>query len=212
MLRPKALQGLARNAGVLSYTVTQASAITDVPAKAINTYLDRELQFLATIGAGFRAVCKDGLLAVRLNFECIDSLLLDARLQVIQQAMTGTRNKYVTVSGQQVIVRVDLARSVVQAGLSRFRAAQANITTSEDVLSGEPCIKGTRLSAYLIRDLYEECGRDEVLETYPGLSDVQIDAARMYALAFPRRGRPRSVESRLTKAEPTRSRVVRVKP
>lgn len=43
---------------VCSYTVAQAAVLTGVPQKQINQYLDRELNFLMTVGAGFRAVRK----------------------------------------------------------------------------------------------------------------------------------------------------------
>lgn len=212
MFRSNALQVASRDKRVPSYTVAQAAVITGVPVKLINTYLDRELESASAIGAGFRAVRCDSLLAIRLNFEHSESLSLGSRLEVIRQAMANPRSKWVKLPGDQVSARVDVARSVVNAGVAKFRIAASMITSSDDVLGGEPCIKGTRLSAYLIRDMYKECGRDEVRDTYPDLSDREIDAACMYADMVPRRGRPRSVGSRLSKAKPTRSRVIRAKP
>ena len=196
---------------VYSYSIAQASVITQVSQKAINQYLDRELEFAAAIGPGYRAVRHDCLLAVRLNYE-LSSLLKDtARVDAIKAAVASSRRKSIDVPGGQIAIRIDLARSIVTSGLNKFRRAVDMVSSIPDVLGGEPCISGTRLSVYVLHGLYRACGREEVKDTYPDLTDPQLDAAIAYAEMFPRKGRPRSVGARLEKAQPHRSRVVRVK-
>jgi uncharacterized protein (DUF433 family) len=197
-------------ATVPSYTVAQAAVLTGVPVKQINQYLDRELSFLVTIGAGFRAVRKDGLVWLRLNHELSGALTREYRLQVINQVMTDPRKKSVSIPGGAVAVRTDLARTAVAARLAKWRTCKDEIVESDDIMSGEPCLRGTRLSAYVLSDLAKACGRAEALGTYPGVSEHELDAAIMYAEMFPRKGRPRSIGARLDKAKPNRSRTVRV--
>jgi uncharacterized protein (DUF433 family) len=196
-----------RSAKVMYFTVPQASAITGVPRKLVDQYLDRELHQLSANGARFKAVRKDGLLALRLNYDYAGLFKERLRLDVIRQAAV-TRNKYVSVSG--LMVPIDVARSTVNAGLARFRAAMSLVTINEEVLSGEPCIRGRRMSVYVVHGLHDAGGREEVKDSYSDLSDREIEAAIMYADMFPRMGRPRSVESRLSRTTPTRSRVKRV--
>ncbi len=200
------------NYTVPSYTVAQASVITGVPQKQINQYLDRELKFLAAIGAGFRAVRVSGLALLRLNHDLSSTLTVDTRLLVIEQVMADPRIKYVSIPDGRVTVRADVSRSAVATGLAKWRQVKELVSSNNEVMSGEPCLKGTRASVYLVSDLFKSCGRDEALDTYPNLSERQIDAAVMYAEMFPRKGRPRSVGARLEKAKPNkRSRSVRVK-
>lgn len=197
---------------VTCYTVPMASVITQVPPKSINQFMDRELEFASVIGAGFRAVRQDCLLAVRLNYELSAYLKDDVRVDAILAAMKNPRRKSIHVPGTQIAVRIDLARSIVSSGLNKFRRSMDMVTKNPDVLNGEPCVAGTRLSVYLLSDMFRSCGRDEVKETYPDLTDTQLDAAVTYGEMCPRRGRPpRSVEARLEKAKPHRTRVVRVK-
>ena len=71
-------------------------------------------------------------------------------------------------------------------------AAFPLISTDEAVLGGAACIKGTRIPAHDIADLLAN-GDDmrAIREAYPMLVEEQVEAAALYARAYPRRGRPR---------------------
>ncbi len=196
---------------VPSYTVAQAAVLTGVPQKQINQYLDRELKFLVTIGAGFRAVRKDGLVWLRMNHELSGALTRQCRLEVIKQVMADPRKRTLSVTNSPLVVCADVARSAVAARLAKWRENKEIVCEDDEVLSGEPCIRGTRLSVYTLNELFKACGQDEVFATYPDITKRELDAAVMFAEMFPRRGRPRSVGARLEKARPNRSRSVRVK-
>ncbi len=211
MSRTSAAQLRSKDITVPSYTVAQAAVLTGVPQKQINQFLDRELHFLMTIGPGFRAVRKEGLVCLRLNHDLSGALTVDYRLQVIKQVMSNPRIKCVSLPGGPVTVRTDLARTAVAVQLAKWRQTKDLVAQNEEVMSGEACLKGTRLSVYQLSDLFAECGRDEVRDTYPDVTDLELEAAVMFAEMFPRKGRPRSVGARLEKAKPKRSRSVRVK-
>jgi uncharacterized protein (DUF433 family) len=55
---------------------------------------------------------------------------------------------------------------------------------------GDPLIKGTDLSVYVIASLAEGQTLEEVVEDYPGLTLEQVSRAVAYAQAYPKKGRP----------------------
>ena len=188
--------------------------ITGVPLKAINQYLDRDLSSLgiALVGAGSRHVRADGLLAVRLVHEFADTFSLEARIELARKALQAPGVKSIGLNEGKIAAAIAPARKTVAAGLKAYNAAKAMVRSDPAIFNGEPCLKGTRQSVYTIADLLAESGRDEVVLAYPDLSNEQIEAARLYALASPRRGRPRSVEDVIarTKAKPRRTRSIQV--
>jgi uncharacterized protein (DUF433 family) len=58
-------------------------------------------------------------------------------------------------------------------------------------MGGTPCIVGTRIPVHLVADMSE--GGDSLpatLEAYPRLTPEQVELARLFANAYPLRGRP----------------------
>jgi len=61
------------------------------------------------------------------------------------------------------------------------------------VLSGTPCVKGTRIPASDIAEMLANGdGIGAIRDAWPVLTVEQIEAAALYARACPRRGRPRT--------------------
>ena len=59
---------------------------------------------------------------------------------------------------------------------------EERITIDPSVLAGKPVIKGTRLAVELIVDLLAQgWTRDDVLQSYPGLTAEDITACLKYA-------------------------------
>ena len=72
--------------------------------------------------------------------------------------------------------------------------AKKMVVIDPNVLSGMPCFKGTRLPVHDIAGMV--ANGDEIsaiLAAYPTLTEEQVDAAIVYAQAYPRRGHPRSM-------------------
>ena len=66
------------------------------------------------------------------------------------------------------------------------------MTNDEAVLSGIPCIKGTRIPVHDIADMLANGDTaGAIREAFPRLSQARIELAAFYARAYPRRGRPR---------------------
>lgn len=71
------------------------------------------------------------------------------------------------------------------------RDAARYIAADSGILSGTPCVKGTRVPAYFIADMVAngDSVRD-IIGAYPYLTEGQVRAAVAYTRAFPRQARP----------------------
>jgi uncharacterized protein (DUF433 family) len=60
-----------------------------------------------------------------------------------------------------------------------------HITSNPEVLSGKPCIKGTRISVEFVLELFTSgATHNDLLETYPHLTIEGITEALQYAARF----------------------------
>lgn len=94
---------------------------------------------------------------------------------------------------------------------ARLKRAEALVVSDREVLSGEPCIRGTRVPVYLIGALAHAQGVRKTLAAYPFLTVEQIELVSLYVSEHPRTGRPR--QTRLPKPYSTkrgRSPIVRL--
>ncbi len=79
----------------------------------------------------------------------------------------------------------------VRARLARLDRARKMVVEDQEIRGGEPCIKGTRIGVYEVTGMLEQgASEGEILEGYPSLNREQLELARIYAEAYPRRGRP----------------------
>lgn len=60
-----------------------------------------------------------------------------------------------------------------------------------EIRGGEPCIRGTRVGVYELAKMLEQgASEHEILEGYPSLKREQLELAKIFARAYPRKGRP----------------------
>ena len=133
----------------------------------------------------------DGLVSLRLVHETTTIFTLDGRRRLVRYLLGHPEAE--TVRLRDVSVDVRSMKDAVRAGLSRLARARDAITTDDAVLSGVPCVRGTRVPAHDIAEML--ANGDEVSairDAWPVLTEEQIKAAALYARAYPRRGRPRS--------------------
>lgn len=84
-------------------------------------------------------------------------------------------------------VAADLRQRVAE-----FEAWRGALVTRDDILGGEPVFPGSRLAVRHVGEMLAR-GADhaEVREDYPYLTDRDIELAGLFAVAYPRIGRPR---------------------
>jgi uncharacterized protein (DUF433 family) len=76
--------------------------------------------------------------------------------------------------------------------IRRFEAwKKKRVSIDPEILGGEPTFSKTRLAVRHIGGLVLQDAIDEIREDYPYLSDEDIEFAKLYTLAYPKRGRPR---------------------
>jgi uncharacterized protein (DUF433 family) len=173
-------------------SANEAACVTGVPLRQVHRVIDAGvLGRAAGRREGSRAVDYNGLVSLKLVHETMAIFTVDGRRRLVRYLLGHPEAE--TVRLRDVSVDVRSMKDGVQAGLSRLAQARDAITIDDAVLSGVPCVRGTRIPAHDIAEML--ANGDEVSairDAWPALTEEQIEAAALYARAYPRRGRPRS--------------------
>ena len=179
-----------------SFTPSEAAVVSGLPVRAVQKAIDEgplargrknrrrtltapDLFYLVTI-KGF-----DPRL-VKLTGKAKDELRRSI-LASWESGKVGTRS----VSFGGLVVDFSAVSSQVRSSLSKLERARRMVVRDSEVRGGEPVIRGTRIPVYLVADLLEQgAGEQEILSGYPTLKRENLELARLYAMAYPRRGRP----------------------
>ena len=171
-------------------SANEAACVTGVPLKQVHRIIDADLLDGAARGGRARTVHREGLLALKLAHETTDLLTLDGRRRLVRYLLHHPGA--MAARERDLSVDVRTMKDEVRKGLSRLTRARNAVVCDDTVLSGTPCIKGTRIPVHDIADMLANGdGAKAILEAYPKLSEAQIELAAFYARAYPRRGRPR---------------------
>lgn len=86
------------------------------------------------------------------------------------------------------MISVDLGKPVRQAmiGLNKLIDARSRVVEDPDIRGGIPTIRGTRIGVYQIAGLRKNEDMDTILEHYPRLRREDVEAAELYAKAYPK--------------------------
>ena len=172
-------------------SANEAACVTGVPLKQVHRIIDTGLLgSAADIRSGSRVIRLGGLVGLKLAHETMDVLTLDGRRRLVRYLFDNPKAK--VARDRSVSVDIRLMKNEVRNGLSSLARARRLISTDEAVLGGAACVKGTRIPAHDIADMLAN-GDDlrAIREAYPALVEEQVEAAALYARAYPRRGRPR---------------------
>ena len=176
-----------------AYTPAQASAIADLPLKAIHKLIDSRLihpRWLRIGKATYRVLSQEQLIYLRLEAEGVRLLPLVQRREVAKAVEAGADVVKVSKSSA-LIVQVKPARQKVRQGLLRLRKAEQMIVSDPEIMRGAPVYRGTRIPVGLVADMLRQGATvDEIVSGYPALDREKVELAPLYVNAFPRRGRP----------------------
>lgn len=179
-----------------SFTPTEAAVVTGLPVRTVQKAIDegplargrknrrREL----TAPDLFYLVTIKGLdpRLVKLTGRAKDEL----RRSILMR-WEGGRVVARSVSLGGLLVDFSAVATQVRLSLSKLERARRMVVRDPEIRGGEPVIRGTRIPVYLIADLLEQdAGEQEILSGYPTLKRENLELARLYAMAYPRRGRP----------------------
>jgi uncharacterized protein (DUF433 family) len=115
---------------------------------------------------------------------------------MIVKALSGARRPDTLDFGPVLELKLAKVVKEVTDTLERFEAwKEKRVVINPKILGGEPVFPKSRLSVRHIGGLVLRDALDEIREDYPYLSEQDIEFAKLYALAYPRRGRPREGKS-----------------
>ena len=110
---------------------------------------------------------------------------------VIYCGRRGSSKRGVRLFGGGLSLDLKQVLDKVRSRLVQLERARRMVVADSDIRGGEPCIKGTRIGVYEIANVLEQgASEGEILEGYPSLNRAQLELARTFAQAYPRRGRP----------------------
>lgn len=188
-------------------TANEAASVAKVPLKHVHRIIDAGLLAGSVKNRkGTRVIVGTGIVGLKLAYLTADILTLDARRRVVRSVLRKPELRAVRESA----VTIDLRpiASSVRDGLGALDRARKMVASDDEILGGVPCLKGTRIPVHDIADMIGNGDlKAKVLKAFPALNSGQVDAAVVYAAAYPRRGRPRLKPMWRRKA-PTSSRVV----
>ena len=182
------------------FTPSEAAAVSGVPVKTVHREIDEgPLKPKRRSPGGKRALREQDLFylavakgldtrLVQLTSEGKDKLH-DAIVTYCRARAPGKREFSLFGGG----LSLDLKRVLdeVRSRLARLERARKMVVEDPEIRGGEPCIRGTRIGAYEIAGMLEQgASEDEILEGYPSLKREQLELARIFAQAYPRKGRP----------------------
>ena len=177
------------------YTPAQASAVANLPLKAVHKLIDGRLIRPRRMRVGQeiqRFLSQDQLVYLRLEAEGVRLLPLAMRREVAKAVENSPRIDMVCLSeGSAVMIQVKHVRLEVEQQLLRLREAEQMTVSDPEILHGSPVYRGTRIPVELVADMLNDgASVEEILEGYPALDRNKIELAPLYVRAFPRRGRP----------------------
>ena len=169
----------------------EAACVTDVPLKQVHRIIDAGLlDATASGGKRLRAVRRERLVSLKLAYETTHMFTLEGRRRLVRYLLDHPDAR--AARARDVSVDLRIMKGEVKKGLSMLARARDAVVCDKAVLSGIPCIKGTRIPAHDIADMLANGDSAEAIgEAYPQLSREQIELAAFFARAYPRRGRPR---------------------
>ena len=173
-------------------SANEAACVTGVPLRQAHRIIDTGvLGRAAARREDARILHCDGLVSLKLVHETTAIFTLDERRRLVRYLLDHPEAETACVNDVSVDVRP--MKEEVRRGLSRLARARETITIDDAVLSGTPCVKGTRIPACDIAEMLANGdGIGAIRDAWPALTVEQIEAAALYTQAYPRRGRPRT--------------------
>jgi uncharacterized protein (DUF433 family) len=175
-----------------AFSVAEAAAMTGMTVVQVNNAIQEIAPFgQAQVEGGRRAVEYGGIFCLLLVQDMTGWANPALRREILAGALRHPKKKAIPAASQNVVVPVDGLRKKAQQALRALYESEEMITSNKNVLSGEPCIAGTRIPAHAIAAIAEQHGAENAIDAYPQLSVKQVTLATLYSRANPRRGRPR---------------------
>jgi len=176
------------------FTTSEVGAILNMHQTEVNNLI-AEVGHLGVTpsGKGTRTVAYRGLFSLLVARELIRCQLKPEMRPGALIETLRAKGKRVAIPGTNLEVLLDPHRKEVNRGLRTLYEAEEAVESKAEIMQGEPCVRGTRVPAYVLSAIASAHGPDEALATYPFLQKRQVELAQLFAKAHPRKGRPKKI-------------------
>jgi uncharacterized protein (DUF433 family) len=173
-------------------TANEAASVTGVPLRQVHRIIDAGLlEGAVRRQRNARLLKRNALVGLKLAHETADVLTPEGRRVVV--AALIRRPRQAIVRSNAIVVDARPAAKAVRLGLDQLAKARRLVSSTPGVLGGTPVFKGTRIPVHDIADmLINGDNPATIAKAYPQLDKQRVRLAAIYALAYPRRGRPRA--------------------
>ena len=184
------------NASTETLTPTEAAIVSGVSVRDVHRVIDEHIlpeSFYDTQDA--RSFKSHACVFIAFYFGAADRLTSEERQRAITLASRNSFDvKSRTRTIQDEFLTIDLAPfwKGVDERMVRLNAARAQVVEDNEILSGTPVIKGTRVPVYdVAASVAAGIPMERILSSYPSINREQVELAALFAEANPQRGRPR---------------------
>lgn len=193
-------------------TISEASAATGLPGRRIIRLIDEEVLPVSVCQMRGRKKTLPAYSMPMTIFGASDAEALGKRTRLAIMRLVGKFAKknwqrllddprqadnLSFETGSIVVSFGDYVREAM-VGLNRLMDAQNRVVEDPDIRGGIPTIRGTRIGVYEIAGLRLNEDVDTILAHYPRLRRKDVEAAELYAKAYPiRRRKPDSGQERV---------------
>ena len=173
-------------------TANEAASVTGVPLRQVHRIIDAGLLEGAVMRQrNARLLKRNALVGLKLAHETANLLTAEGRRVVVAKLIR--RPRQAVIRADAVVVDARPAAKAVRSGLDKLTKARRLVSSPPGVLRGTPVLKGTRIPVHDIADMLTNGDSPAaIVKAYPQLDKEQVRLAAIYALAYPRRGRPRT--------------------
>ncbi len=174
------------------FTPTEAAAIIDLPVRFVQKAIDEGPLGAARNRKG-RALDLEDLVFLYLIGR-LDSgfvRLTSAAKRQLRKKLGESLRASTALDIGGCVFQVKSAFRTIRTRLAKLQTAKRKVVSDPEIRGGLPVIKGTRIGVYEIAAMLEqEPNEAEFLEEYPSLQAQDLEIAKIYSAAYPRRGRP----------------------
>jgi len=183
-----------------TFTPSEAAVASGVPLKTVHREIDQGPLKAARKESGSKRSLKEDDLFYLVIANRLDTRLLQLTAEgkdrlheaiVTYRRRSRARARAFRFFDGGLSLDMKSVLEEVRSKLMLLERARKMVVEDPEIRGGEPCIRGTRIGVYEIASMLEQgAGEDELLSGYPSLRREQLELARIYAHAYPRRGRP----------------------
>lgn len=180
-------------------TVGEASVVTNLSPSQINDAIDRKRipSRWIILKDGKRLLRREGLVIFVIEKSVATQVPARVRRHWYDQLARGTSPRRIAAEDARTNVTYEVDVRKYRAPLNerwkKLKEAKRLIVEDPRIQAGAATFKGTRILVQPIADaLAAGISESELLEDYPRLTPLMLEAARIWRLAYPRRGRPRA--------------------